>query len=78
MHDSLTSSENRLSGDDESAKAVEVPPTGGNPAADAPLSAAAARALLALALLHVGEMPLRWHTASDLDACACEQAPTGV
>ena len=69
MHGSRASSEDRLAEDDETAKAVG--PTGGNPAADAPLSATAAREPLALALLHVvGEMPLRWHTAGDLDACA--------
>ena len=41
-----------------------------------PLSADAARVPLARALLHVvGELPLRWHTAGDLDACAGERAP---
>ena len=76
MHDSLTFSEDRPPEDDESAKTAETPPTGGNPAADALLSAAAARALLALALLHVvGKLPVRWHTAGDLDACAGECAP---
>ena len=62
--------------DDESASAAGAPPIGGNPAADAPLSADAARAPLARALLHVvGELPLRWHTAGDLDACAGERPP---
>ena len=51
-------------------------PSEQNPAADAPLSADAARAPLARALRHVvGELPLRWHTAGDLDACAGERAP---
>ena len=41
-----------------------------------PLSADAARVPLARVLLHVvGELPLRWHTAADLDACAGERAP---
>ena len=34
------------------------------------------RVPLARALLHVvGDVPLRWHTAGDLDACAGERAP---
>ena len=55
---------------------MEAPSIGSNPAGDALLSAHAACAPLALALLHVvGELPLHWHTAGDLDACAGEQAP---
>ena len=38
--------------------------------------AESARLPLALALLQVtGDVPLRWHTAGDLDACAGERAP---
>ena len=51
-------------------------PGGRKPAATVPLSADAARAPLACALLHVvGDVPPRWHTAGDLDACAGERAP---
>ena len=51
-------------------------PAGRKPAATVPLSADAARVPLTHALLHfVGEVPLRWHTAGDLDACAGERAP---
>ena len=53
-----------------------APPSGGKPSADALLSAESARLPLALALLQVtGDVPLRWHTAGDLDACAGERAP---
>ena len=53
-----------------------APPGGGKPSTDALLSAESARLPLALALLQVtGDVPLRWHTAGDLDACAGERAP---
>ena len=53
-----------------------APPIGGKPSTDALLSAESARLPLALALLQVtGDVPLRWHTAGDLDACAGERAP---
>ena len=56
--------------DDDTAGATGAPPGRGKPAAAVPLSADAAR------VLHVvGELPLRWHTAGDLDACAGERAP---
>ena len=51
-------------------------PGGRKPAATVPLSADAARVPLICALLHVvGDVPLRWRTAGDLDACAGERAP---
>ena len=63
----------------ENARDADVdgaPPIGGKPVTDAPLSAESARLPLALALLQVtGDVPLRWHTAGDLDACAGERAP---
>ena len=63
----------------ENAREADVdgaPPIGGKPSTDALLSAESARLPLALALLQVtGDVPLRWHTASDLDACAGERAP---
>ena len=53
-----------------------MPPSGGKPSTDALLSAESARLPLAIALLQVtGDVPLRWHTAGDLDACAGERAP---
>ena len=53
-----------------------APPIGGKPSTDALLSAESARLPLALALLQVtGDVPLRWHTAGDFDACAGERAP---
>ena len=53
-----------------------APPIGGKPSTDALLSAESARLPLALALLQVtGDVPLRWHTAGHLDACAGERAP---
>ena len=56
--------------------ATGVLPGGRKPAATVPLSADAARVPLVCALLHVvGDVPLRWHTAGDLDACAGERAP---
>ena len=60
--------------DADTVSATEAPPGGGKPAAAVPLSAA--RVPLARVLPHiVGELPLRWHTAGDLDACAGERAP---
>ena len=54
-------------------------PGGRKPAATVLLSADAARAPLACTLLHVvGDVPLRWHTAGDLDACAGELLTTGA
>ena len=62
----------------ENARDADVdgaPPIGGKPSTDL-LSAESARLPLALALLQVtGDVPLRWHTAGDLDACAGERAP---
>ena len=56
--------------------ATEALPGGRKPAATVPLSADAARVPLARTLLHVvGEVPRRWHTAGDLDACGGERAP---
>ena len=53
-----------------------APPIGGKPSTDAFLSAESARLPLALGLLQItGDVPLRWHTAGDLDACAGERAP---
>ena len=52
-----------------------APPSGGKPSIDALLSAESARLPLAIALLQVtGDVPLRWHTAGNLDACAGERA----
>ena len=63
----------------ENARDADVdgaPPIGGKPSTDSLLSAESARLPLALALLQVtGDVPLRWHTAGDLDACAGERAP---
>ena len=63
----------------ENAREADVdgaPPIGGKSSTDALLSAESARLPLALALLQVtGDVPLRWHTAGDLDACAGERAP---
>ena len=51
-------------------------PSGGKPSTDALLSAESARLPLTLALLQVtGDVLLRWHTASNLDACAGERTP---
>ena len=57
----------------EDADVDGAPPSGGKPSTDALLSAESARLPLAIALLQVtGDVPLRWHTAGDLDACAGE------
>ena len=62
--------------DADTVGATGAPPGGGKPAATVPFSADAARVPLARVLLYiVGELPLRWHTAGDLDACAGERAP---
>ena len=60
----------------DDAEVDGAPPSGGKPFTDALLSAESARLPLAIALLQVtGDVPLRWHTAGDLDACAGERAP---
>ena len=57
LNGGLASSEDHPAEDEKSANAAGAPFIGGNPAADAPLSADAARVPLALALLHVvGEL----------------------
>ena len=57
-------------------RSLLLSPIGGKPSTDALLSAESARLPLAIALLQVtGDVPLRWHTAGDLDACAGERAP---
>ena len=52
------------------------PSIDGYPASEAPGATMSGRAPLAQALLHaVDDLPLRWHVANDIDACAGESPP---